>query len=320
MGKIPMKKVLVTGSNGLVGHAIRRVGENYPGFEFEFATHEDVDLRNEQDVIDFAFTDIKCANIDYVIHCAAKVGGIGGNKNKHHTFFEENCRINFNVINYIAEALEVEKLICVSSVAIFPAGLTELREENIHDGPPHESEWGYAYSKRMMDIMLRGCREQYGKKNYVQVIPTNLYGPNDNFDIANSHVIPSLIHKLFLAKKHDMPFEIWGDGRSLREFLYVDDLAYVILELLRLDNLPPNLIVSYPETHSIADIAYALAEIAQFDNPILFDTDKPNGQRSRPSNTSLLDEYFPSLKYTPILEGLKTTYDWFANNYPNVRL
>jgi len=138
------------------------------------------------------------------------------------------------------------------------------------------------------------------------------------FSIEYGHVVPSLIHKLFLAIQNKEPLVVWGDGRSLREFMYIDDLAELVLQLISLDKIPQRVIISGRQQHSIREIVTMLSGIAQYDN-IVWDETKPNGQRSRPTSKALVDSLFPDFEYTSIYNGLKKTWDWFCDNYPDVR-
>jgi GDP-L-fucose synthase len=186
----------------------------------------------------------------------------------------------------------------------------------MHDGPVYSSNFAYGYAKRMVDIQIQAYKKQYKITNYCSIIPGNIFGPQDNYNIEHGHVIPSLIHKLCLAKKNNTNWNIWGDGKSLREFIYVDDLAKVVIELLDKDTLPDKLICSGPIQYSIKEIVEKLAKVTDFPlNKIVWDKTKPNGQRSRPSNLSILYKYFPNIVFTNIDTGLKLSYEWLEQNY-----
>ena len=310
-----MKKVLVTGSSGLVGNAIRRLASEHPEFEFYFATRADGNLTQEIEVFSL-FHKIKP---NYVIHTAAKVGGIGGNMAGHADYFFQNILINTHVINqsYIHG---VEKLLAFSSVCVFPNDVQVLREDVIHDGPPFTGNFAYAHAKRMVDVQIRAYKSQLGVKNYCSVIPGNIYGTHDLYNLVHGHVIPALIHKIYLAKKGKTDLSVWGDGKSLREFIYADDLAKVLFHLLTLEEIPERILVSGFKTHSIKEIVDILVEASGFDGRVVYDETKPNGQRVRISDLSLLRQIFPSYSPIDLEQGLKTSYDWFEQNYPNVRL
>jgi GDP-L-fucose synthase len=171
----------------------------------------------------------------------------------------------------------------------------------------------------MVDIQIQAYEQQYGIKNYCSVIPGNIFAENDAYNIDYGHVIPSLIHKLYLAKKNETDFTVWGDGSALREFIYADDLAKIIYRLLDMDELPLRLIVSGPKQYTIKEMVEKLVKVANFRGNVVWDKSKPNGQHARPSDLSLLYSLFPDFEFTDIDEGLKKSYDWFVDNYPNIR-
>ena len=306
-------KVLVTGSNGLCGCAIKEESSN-SDHEFIFATRRDADLRNPHEVESLFLRH----RPDCVIHTAAKVGGIGGNEAMHEDFFYDNILINANVIRNCID-FRVSKLLAFSSVCVFPDDLALLEEDRIHDGPVFESNFAYGYSKRMVDVHIRAAEKQHGIKNWCSVIPGNIFGKHDMYSVEHGHIIPSLTYKLYSAKKHDTSFKIWGDGRSLREFIYVNDMAKILIQLLDKDEIPNRLIVSGRREFSIKEIVDIMVEIAEFEGKIVWDKSKPNGQRSRPSSKERADSLFPNFEYTPVREGLKKSWEWFANNYPKIR-
>ena len=202
-----MEKTLVTGGYGLVG-------SEFTGLNYIPLSSSECDLRNRNE-IDSILNKI---NFDSIIHCAGRVGGVGGNMSRKGEFFHDNIMMNTNVIES-ARVHGIKNLVAFLSTCIFPNQIDyPLSENKIHLGPPHFSNDAYAYAKRMSDIQIRAYKEQYGL-NYKSVIPTNIYGPNDNYDIQDGHVIPSLIHKCYLAKKNDTPLVIWGSGKPLREFM-----------------------------------------------------------------------------------------------------
>lgn len=305
-------KVLVTGSNGLCGSAIQEESKNYD-YDYFFATSE-YDLRNKKDV-DKLFNLYKP---DVVIHTAAKVGGIAGNEAMHEEFFYDNILINAHVIRSCNEH-KVSKLFAFSSVCVFPDDLAILQEDKMHNGPVFESNFAYGYAKRMVDVHIRASEKQYNIKNWTSIIPGNIFGKNDMFSIEYGHIIPSLIHKLFLAKKNNSNFIVWGDGKSLREFIYVNDIAKIILELISKENIPNKIIISGRKEYFIREIVEMLTEISKFQGKIVWDLSKPNGQRNRPSSKNIIDTLLPNFQYSDIYSSLEKTWNWFEENYPNVR-
>ena len=253
-----------------------------------------------------------------MIHCAAKVGGVWGNMHYKGDFFRENILMNTHIIE-AARLHGVERLVAFLSTCVFPDSVEyPLSEGKIHQGPPHTSNDAYAYAKRMTDVQIRAYREQYGL-NYVSVIPTNIYGPNDLFDLENGHVVPSLIHRCFLAREQGKDLEVWGSGTPLREFIYAEDVAKLSEWALEHYEESEPIIFSTSEETSIKTLVEMVAELLRFKGKLIWLSDKPDGQFRKPSDNSKLKNYLPDFQYTPLYEGLKKTIEWFENNYPNVR-
>lgn len=303
-----MNKILVTGGSGLVGRCFE--DDRF----IRTQSRKDLNLLDKKSISDF----LDNSEIDGIIHCAAKVGGIKGNIDHQAEFVYENLIMNTNIIEE-SRLAGIKKLISFSSTCIFPDNIEyPLSPDKIHYGPPHKSNYGYAYSKRMSEIQIQTYREQYGL-NYFSVIPSNIYGPGDNYDIVNGHVIPSLIHKFYIAKENKGDVEIWGSGKPLREFIFSKDVAK-LTELLY-DNYTEGIpvILSSSEEISIKDVVLLIAEIFDFKGNIKFDLSKPEGQFRKPSDNSHIRSMFPNFKFTPIEDGLKESIEWFVNNYPNLR-
>jgi len=307
-------KVLVTGANGLVGNGIRRWASYYRNFEFVFVTHAEADLTNEGDV-EWLFSTHKP---DYVIHAAAKVGGIGGNMMGQADYFVKNILMNTLVIDACYRH-KVKKLLAFSSVCVFPDNLQVLQEDKMHDAPPFKGNFAYAHAKRMVDIHIQALRDQHGVENYCSIIPSNIIGTHDLYNLEHGHVLPSLIHKIYIAKKNGTDLKVWGDGKSLREFIFAEDLARVLLHMLELDSIPDRLTVAGDEQYSIRDMVGFLVEAADFKGEVVYDDDKPNGQRNRQSDLTRLNDLIPDFSRTPIKRAVKLSYDWFAASYPKVR-
>lgn len=301
------KKILVTGGSGLVGSQF--IGEKYikpRSSEFDLINPKQVDLM------------LKHKNIESIIHCAAKVGGLGGNMKYKGEFFYQNIMMNTNIIES-ARVNDIKNLVVFLSTCVFPDNIDyPLTESKIHLGPPHFSNDAYAYSKRMADIQVRSYREQYGL-NYKCVIPTNIYGINDNFNLENGHVIPSLIHKCYLSKSNNTDFEVWGSGEPLREFIYNKDVAELSEWVLENYNESEPIILSTSEEISIKDVVYMIVELMDFKGKVIFNRSKPDGQFRKPSDNSKIKKYLPDFKFTPIYDGLKETIDWFVENYNIIR-
>ena len=310
-----MSGILVTGQSGLVGSQFKG--------DIIALNSRVCDLRDPKAVDDiFSFyTDKERQKefaVDRVIHCAAKVGGLGDNMEHKGEFFYDNIMMNTNIIE-ACRKYGVKKLVTFLSTCIFPDNVEyPLTESKIHLGPPHSSNDAYAYAKRMADIQNRAYREQYGL-NYISVIPTNIYGPNDNFNIEKGHVIPSLIHKCYLAKKNNTPFVVWGSGTPLREFIYSKDVAEITTWLLDNYDESEPIILSTSEEISIKDVVNTIVKHMDFKGEVIFDLTKPDGQFRKPSDNSKLKKYLPDYKFTPFDIGIKETVKWFGEKYPNVR-
>jgi GDP-L-fucose synthase len=299
-------KILVTGGNGLVGSEF--IGDHYYK-----PTSKEYNLKNTEDV-----NRLMLKRFDSVIHTAGKVGGLGGNMNHKGEFFYDNIMINTNVIES-ARISGVKNLVAFLSTCVFPDNIEyPLTEKKIHLGPPHFSNDAYAYSKRMVDVQIRAYREQYGL-NYKSVIPTNIYGPNDNYDIKNGHVVPSLIHKCFLARENKTPLTIWGSGKPLREFIFSKDVAVLSEWVLHNYNENEPIILSTSEEISIKEVVGIIVEIMNFKGKVVFETSKPDGQFRKPSDNTKIKNYLPNFNFTPLYDGMKETIEYFEKNYSIVR-
>ena len=300
-------KILVTGGYGLVGSEFNSL--NYIPLS---SSEADLRVRSEVDNV------LEKINFDGIVHCAAKVGGVGGNMKYKGEFFYDNIMMNTNIIES-ARQHDINNLVVFLSTCVFPDNVEyPLTEKKIHLGPPHFSNDAYAYAKRMADIQIRAYREQYGL-NYKSVIPTNIYGPNDNYDIKNGHVIPSLIHKCYLARENKVPFTIWGTGNPLREFIFSKDVAKLTEWVLENYDEPEPIILSTSDEISIKDVVDIIVELMNFKGEVKWDSSKPDGQFRKPSDNGKIKSYLPDFEFTPLYDGLKYTIDFFEKNYNNVR-
>lgn len=287
---------LITGGSGLIGNEFK-TGKK--------VSTKDYNLLDEHQVNHMMMME----DPDYIIHTAARVGGVQENMNHLAEFYRDNIMINNNIIHYAAK-YGIKKLICFLSTCIFPDKVEyPLTEDKIHLGEPHPSNYGYAYAKRMVDVQIRAYNEQYGTK-YFAVIPTNVYGRNDNYDLNSSHVIPAIIRKCWLAKKDNTDLVLWGSGKPLREFIYAEDVADICDILLEKYTDTKPLILSTSQEISIADITQIICDIMGFEGKVIFDTSKPDGQFRKPTdNSNLLKVIGTDYKFTPLEEGLKKTID-----------
>lgn len=304
-------KILVTGGTGLVGSAFENIKT---GHEIIRLGSNDCDLLKEKEAKNM----IEDINPDAIIHLAAKVGGVKGNTNYISDFFYDNNLININVLN-AAKDQKIKKVLSLLSTCIYPdKSIYPLTEDQIHNGEPHKSNFGYAYAKRMLEVHSRAIRQQY-KLNYITAVPNNIYGPKDNFDLENGHVIPAIIRKIWEAKINNKPPVFWGSGRALREFTYSSDIANALILLLEnYDNKDP---VNIGQTNEISiwTVVRKICDILEYDGEVIWDKSKPEGQYRKPSNNDKFLKIYPSFKYTSFNDGLRKTCNWFTENYPNIR-
>jgi GDP-L-fucose synthase len=314
------KVVMVTGGSGLVGAAIKSYieeeGHTLPDETWIFLSSADGDLR------DRAATEQVFAKYQptQVIHLAAKVGGLFANMRAKVEFFRENILINDNVME-CCRIYQVTKLVSFLSTCIFPDNIVyPINETMLHNGPPHPSNEGYAYAKRLIDTMNRAYKEEYGC-NFTSIIPTNIYGPADNFSIESGHVIPGLIHKCHLAQKNKTDFTIWGSGTPLRQFIYSRDLAELTVWVLREYDDPSPITLSVDEAAevSIKDVALAVAKAFDFQGNIVFDVTKADGQFQKTASNAKLRGLKPHYKFTDINTGIQKSVDWFVEHYETAR-
>ncbi|KAI0069172.1 NAD(P)-binding protein [Artomyces pyxidatus] len=321
--------ILVTGGHGLVGKAIKHVIDTEPvgsrygrkeGETWVFATSKEADLRDEAQT-KALFEKYKPT---HVIHLAALVGGLFMNMKYKLSFLRDNILINSNVLHTSYET-HVDKVISCLSTCVFPANIDPpLVESKIHLGPPHESNFGYAHAKRLVDIANHAYKEEHGC-NFTAAIPTNIFGPYDNFDLDDSHVIPGLIHKCYLAKKNGTPFTVAGTGNPLRQFVYSYDLAKMFIWQLReYDDVEPIIFsVGENEDISIRSVAEAIVKAIGFEGEVKFDTTKADGQYRKPASNekllSLIKAGGDPFVFTPFDSALNDTVKWFVENYDNAR-
>ena len=297
-------RTLVTGGNGLVGSSID---------SYYKPTRERLKLNDTYEIIRY----ITLNKIDSIIHCASKVGGIKANSEHLGEFYYENIIINSNILE-AARLTGIKKVVSFMSTCVFPADATyPLTPDQIHLGEPHPTNYAYAYAKRMLEVQSRAYRDQYGC-NFVTVIPCNIYGPNDNYNLDSGHVIPSLIHKCYLAKKNNTNFEIWGTGTPYREFIYSKDVGYITQWVLENYDDPEPLIISPDEEINIAVVAQEIANRIGFKGNIVYNQER-DGIFRKPSDNSKLRSLLPGYKFVPIEMGLQKSIDWFVENYDKAR-
>ena len=309
------KRICVTGGAGFLGtHLIRRLKEH--GAREIFVPHyPEYDLVREADIIRM----IDTAKPDIIIHLAAKVGGIGANRERPGEFFYDNLMMGVQLIHQ-SWLKGVEKFVAIGTICAYPKYTPiPFKEEDLWNGYPEETNAPYGLAKKMLLVQSQAYREQYGY-NSIFLLPVNLYGPGDNFNPASSHVIPALIRKCLEAKEQNAAEIVaWGDGSPTREFIYVEDAAEgITLATERYNSSEPVNIGSGFEI-SIKDLTETIARLTGFTGTIRWDTSKPNGQPRRKLDTTRAREAFGFEAKTDFEEGLKRTIAWYANERANGR-
>ena len=303
-------KIFVAGHNGLVGSAIIRNLKSNHYQNIYWVRRQNCDLKNKIQVDAY----FEQAKPEYVILAAAKVGGIGGNSTYPAEFIYENLMIQTNVID-AAYRHGVKKLLFLGSSCIYPKMAKQpITEDALMTGPLEPTNDAYATAKIAGIKMCQAYRQQYGF-NAISLMPTNLYGPNDNFDINNGHVFPSLIAKFHgsLEKSIHWEVELWGDGSPKREFLHVDDLAEACVKCMKEYDEPEPINIGTGEDVTIKELAETIADVVGYKNNVKWNTDKPNGTPRKVLNVDKIK----SLGWEPkigLREGIESTYEWYKEN------
>ena len=297
--------IVVTGGTGLVGSATNAPIK---------LSSQDVDLLDAKDTLSV----FESLNPTKVIHCAAKVGGLGANMNHLGEYYYKNIMMNTNVLE-ACRKVGVQKVISFLSTCVFPDKVTyPITEDQFHNGEPHPSNFAYAYAKRMVEVQSRAYNKQYGTK-YTCVIPTNIYGPHDNFDLENGHVAPALIHRCYLAMQNNEDLVVWGSGKPLREFIYSEDVAKLSEWALENYEEDSPIIFSTMEEVSIEHLVDTIVKHMGFKGRVVWDKNKPDGQFKKPASNKKLLSYLPDYEFITLDEGMGQTIEWFKQNYPNIR-
>ena len=299
-------RVLVTGGAGFLGS---RLAERLEGEGHDVA----VSRRRDRDLTSMADTARLFADADpeLVFHLAAEVGGIGANRANPGRYWYANLMMGAHVLEQ-SRLHDVEKLVIVGTVCAYPKFTpVPFQEDELWNGYPEETNAPYGVAKKALLVGAQAYREQYGT-NAVYVLPVNLYGPRDNFDLQTSHVIPALIRKMVEAREgEDEQIVLWGDGSPTREFLYVDDCVEALwLAAQRYDGAEPVNLGSGEEI-AIRDLAALIAELTGFEGEIVWDTTRPNGQPRRRLDVTRAEELFGFRARTPLREGLERTIAWY---------
>lgn len=293
--------LLVTGGTGLLGSAVLALRPDAVGL-----SQADGDLRDRSHT-ERLFNDIRPGQ---VLHLAALVGGIQANAARNGNFFEDNLLINTNVLA-TARRLRVPRLVtALSSCAFSFYPDRPTTEEDLHHGTPFDGNVGYATAKRMLDLHIRLASRDHGC-NWTSLTPVSMYGPHDNFDLHNGHVIGSLIHRCWLAKREKTPLVVWGSGEAVRQFVFVKDVARLLVTALANQTMPETVIVAPDAGITIRVLAQLIAKAMQFNGPIHYDRTKPDGVPVKRLASRSFHSRFKEFQFTALEEGLQETVEWF---------
>jgi GDP-L-fucose synthase len=302
-------RIYVAGHRGLVGSALVREIEKHPEHTWIGKSRSELDLLDRKAVFDFLASE----KPDAVIIAAAKVGGIMANSTYPVEFLSENLQIETNLIDG-AHAAEIDKLLFLGSSCIYPKLAPQpIKEEYLLTGPLEASNEPYALAKISGLKLVQAYRKEYGRQ-WVSAMPSNVFGPGDNFDEKTSHVLPALIGKFHTAMKAgSKSVTVWGSGTPKREFMYSEDLASACLFLLEKYNDDSHINVGTGTDLSISELAQTIAEVVGFEGEIHFDTSKPDGTPRKLLDVSKLSAlgWQSSIE---LIEGIRKTYDWFLEN------
>ena len=301
-------KIYVAGHRGLVGSALVRELEKQGYTNIITRTHAELDLISQEAVAEFFAVE----KPEYVFLAAAKVGGIGANSTYPADFVYENIMIQTNII-HSAYKNNTKKLLFLGSSCIYPKMAEQpIKEESLLTGELEPTNDAYAIAKIAGIKMCQAYNKQYGT-NYISVMPTNLYGPNDNFDLEKSHVFPALIRKFHEAKiNKEAEVVVWGTGTPIREFLYVDDLAEACIYLMNNYNDDKIVNIGTGIGVTIRELAESIAKVVGYEGKLVFDTSKPDGTPIKINDVSYLNSLGWQAK-TDLLSGIEKTYNWYKS-------
>ena len=304
------KHIIVTGGSGFLGSFVVEKLKERGARNVFIPRSSEYDLRHPESITHM----LQDHRANMIIHLAALAGGIGANRARPAEFFYDNLMMGVPLLHQAWEK-NVEKFVAVGSVCSYPK-YTPLpfKEENLWDGYPEETNAPYGLAKKMLLVQSQSYRQQYGY-NSIYLMPVNLFGPRDNFDLETSHVIPALIRKAVEASERgDKEMMVWGDGSPTREFLYVEDAADGIVTAAEKYNgdQPVNLGSGFEI--SIKDLVEMIIKMTGFEGQLVWQTDKPNGQPRRGLDVSRAKDYFGWSAQVPFEEGMRRTIEWYRNN------
>jgi len=304
------KRICVTGGAGFLGQHLVRNLQSKGAHDIFIPHYPEYDLVKSEDIARM----LADAQPDIIIHLAAHVGGIGANLARPAEFFYDNLMMGVQLMHQ-AWQRGVEKVVALGTICAYPKFTPiPFKEENLWDGYPEETNAPYGLAKKMLLVQSQAYRQQYGF-NSIFLLPVNLYGPGDNFDLASSHVIPALIRKCVEAKEHGADEIVaWGDGSPTREFIYVEDAAEGIALATQYYNRSDPVNIGSSFEISIKELTELIARLTGFEGRVRWDTSKPNGQPRRKLDTTRAKEYFGFSAKTNFEDGLRKTIDWYLAN------
>lgn len=301
------KRVCVTGGAGFLGRYVQRRLRERGAKEIFVPQFEQYDLVKPEDVKRV----LADGRPDVILHLAAHVGGIGANREHPAEFFYDNLMMGVQLMHEAWKA-GVAKFVAIGTVCAYPKFTpVPFKEDDLWNGYPEETNAPYGLAKKMLLVMAQSYRQQYGF-NAIFLLPVNLYGPGDNFDLQSSHVIPAMIRKFIEAQENGRgEVVLWGDGSPTREFIYVEDAAAGIVRAAEVYDGPEPVNLGSGYEISIRDLASLIARLTGYQGQVVWDTSKPNGQPRRALDTSRAKAYFGFEAATSFEEGLRRTIDWY---------
>ena len=303
------KRILVTGGSGFLGsHLVEKLRTKFPA-EIFVPRRRDYDLVNWSDIVR-VYQD---SRPDIVIHLAAEVGGIGANRANPGRFFYSNLMMGVQLME-CGRQMGISKFVAIGTICAYPKHTpVPFKEEDLWNGYPEETNAPYGLAKKMLLVQSQAYRTQYGL-NAIYLLPVNLYGVRDNFDLETSHVIPAIIRKCCEAIRNgDSEITIWGTGTATREFLFADDAAEGILRATECYDGPEPVNLGTGEEVSIADLVNRIVKLTGFKGNVIWDKTKPDGQPSRRLDVQRAEKYFGFKAKVSLEEGLRRTVDWYRS-------
>ena len=311
-----MKKILLTGSTGFLGFHLKNkiqkeIDENHGEYALFTPPSSQLNCLKYKEFKYYCLYN----DIDSIIHLAAQCGGIGINQKRPGDFFINNALMSINALR-VAHERKINKTLTLGTVCSYPKHTpVPFKEEDLWNGYPEETNAPYGIAKKNLLVGGQALNQQYGH-NFIHLIPVNMYGECDHFDLENSHVIPAMLRKFHTAKtNNDSSVTLWGDGSASREFLYAGDCAEAIWMAFLNYNKPEPVNIGASKETSIKELALQVKELVGYEGEIIWDSSKPNGQPRRCLDTSKAKQEFGFEAKTSLEEGLSKTYNWFLNKY-----